>query len=93
MRACGGANVFADLPLLTPSVSWEAAVAADPELIATSGRKQDAARDFVSWRRFANVSAVKQQRFVSIDGNLIGRLGPRFVEGAEALCAAIEAAR
>jgi len=93
MRLCGGVNVFADLPLLTPTVSWEAAVATDPQLIATSGREQDAARDFAPWRRFAKVSAVKQQRFVSIDGDLIGRMGPRFVEGAAALCEAIEATR
>jgi iron complex transport system substrate-binding protein len=93
MRACGGVNVFAELPLLTPAVSWEAAVAADPQLIATSGRSEDAVRDFAPWRRFANVSAVKRQRYASIDGDLIGRMGPRFVEGATALCAAIERAR
>jgi iron complex transport system substrate-binding protein len=93
MRTCGGVNVFADLPLLTPSMSWEAAVAANPQLIAGSGRKEDAARDFAAWRRFVNVSAVKQQRFVAIDGDLIGRMGPRFVEGAAALCESIEQAR
>ena len=94
MRACGGVNVFADLPLLTPSVSWEAAIAADPQLIAGSGRKQDAERDFAAWRRLAkNVSAVNRQRFALIDGDLIGRMGPRFVEGAAALCEAIEGAR
>jgi iron complex transport system substrate-binding protein len=93
MRACGGVNIFAGLPLLTPSVSWEAAVAADPQLIAGSGRKEDAVRDFAAWQRFAAVSAVKAQRFVSIDGNLIGRMGPRFVEGAAGLCGAIERAR
>jgi iron complex transport system substrate-binding protein len=93
MRTCGGVNVFADLPLLTPSVSWEAAVAADPQLIAGSGRPQDASRDFAPWRRFAAVSAVRREQMVSIDGNLIGRMGPRFVEGAQVLCAAIEGAR
>ena len=93
MRLCSGVNVFADLPLLTPTVSWEAAVAADPQLIVGSGRKDDAARDFAAWRRFAKVSAVKQQRYASIDGDLIGRMGPRFVEGAGALCEVIERAR
>ena len=94
MRACGGVNVFADLPLLTPSVSWEAAIAADPQLIAGSGRKEDAARDFAAWSRLGkNISAVKRQRFAAIDGNLIGRMGPRFVEGAAGLCEAIERAR
>lgn len=93
MRTCGGVNVFADLQLLTPSVSWEAAVKADPQLIAGSGRPQDALRDFAGWRRFAGVDAVKRQRYAAIDGNLIGRMGPRFVEGAAALCEAIDAAR
>lgn len=93
MRMCGGVNVFADLPLLTPTVSREAAAAADPQLIAGSGRQQDAASDFAAWRRFTSVSAVRQQRFASIDADLIGRMGPRFVEGAAALCAAIERAR
>jgi len=93
LRTCGGVNVFADLPLLTPTVSWEAAVAADPQLIATAARPDDAARDFTPWRRFANVSAVKRQRFASIDGDLIGRMGPRFVDGAAALCEAIERTR
>lgn len=91
LRACGGVNVFADLPLLTPSVSWEVAV--DPQLIAGSGRSEDAPRDFAAWKRFAAVSAVKHGRFVSIDGNLIGRMGPRFVEGADALCALIDRVR
>jgi hypothetical protein len=40
-----------------------------------------------------NVSAVKQQRYVSIDGDLMGRMGPRFVEGAELLCRSIAGAR
>ena len=93
MRACGGVNVFAELPLLTPTVSWEATIAADPQLIAGSGRKEDAGRDFAAWRRFTTVSAVRQQRFASIDGDLIGRMGPRFAEGAAGLCEAIERAR
>jgi iron complex transport system substrate-binding protein len=93
LRACGGINVFADLPLLTPSVSWEAAVTANPELIATSGRREDAARDFAPWRRFTVVSAVKHERYASIDGDLIGRMGPRFVDGAAALCEAIDRVR
>jgi iron complex transport system substrate-binding protein len=93
IRACGGVNVFADLPLLTPTVGWEAAVAANPQLIAGAGRPEDAARDFATWQRFGEVSAVKQRRFATIDGSLIGRMTPRFVDGAAALCEAIERVR
>lgn len=93
MRVCGGVNVFGELPLLTPTVSWEAAVARDPQLIATSGRAEDTARDFAAWQRFTTVAAVRRNRWVSIDGDLIGRMGPRFVAGAERLCQAIDTAR
>jgi iron complex transport system substrate-binding protein len=93
IEACGGVNVFGALPLLTPAVSWEAAVAADPQLIAASGRPTDAEGDFARWRRFAQVSAVRNQQFAHLDGDLIGRMGPRFVQGAAALCEAIDRAR
>jgi iron complex transport system substrate-binding protein len=93
ITACGGVNVFGTMPLLTPTVSWEAAVTADPELVAASGREEDATRDFSPWRRFMKVRAVQRSQFAHIDGDLIGRMGPRFVDGATALCAAIDSAR
>ena len=91
--ACAATNVFAELPLLTPTVAWEAAVAADPQLIVGSGGAQDSAQDFVRWRRFPQVSAVRRDQFARIDGDLISRMGPRFVHGAAALCEAVDRAR
>lgn len=93
INACGGVNVFAALPLLTPTVGWEAAVAADPQLIATAGRPADTELDFARWQRFTQVSAVKHRQFATLDADLIGRMGPRFVQGAAALCDAIDRAR
>jgi iron complex transport system substrate-binding protein len=93
IQACGGVNIFGTLPLLTPTVSWEAAIAADPQLIAASGRPADAAAEFSRWRRFAQVSAVRNEQFAYLDADLIGRMGPRFVQGAAALCEAIDRAR
>jgi iron complex transport system substrate-binding protein len=90
---CAGVNVFGALPLLTPTISWEAAVLADPQLIASSGRSADSETDFARWRRFSQVSAVRQNHFAHIDGDLIGRMGPRFVHGVAALCDAIDRAR
>ena len=91
--ACGATNVFGELPLLTPTVAWEAAVAADPQLIVGSGGAQDSQQDFARWRRFTQVSAVRRGQFARIDGDLIGRMGPRFVRGAAALCDAVDRAR
>ena len=92
ISACGGVNVFAELPALTPTVSWEAAVQRNPQLIAMAGAASDHP-ELGQWPRFPAVDAVKHQRFALIDGDLIGRMGPRFVQGARRLCEAIDAAR
>jgi iron complex transport system substrate-binding protein len=92
LRACGGVNAFAGLPALTPSVSWEAAVRSNPQLIA--GMAGDDGRFAPGrWLEFPRVDAVRHGRFAAIDGALIGRMGPRFIDGAEQLCHAVDAAR
>ena len=92
IAACGGRNVFADVPTLTASVSWEAAVQRDPELVVTGGSPSEPAKPG-RWADFPQVSATRHGEFARIDGDLIVRSGPRFVDGARELCAAIDRAR
>ena len=90
--ACGGSNVFGELSTLTATVSWEVAVQRDPELVVTAGTRGEAAKPG-RWAEFAQVSATKHGEFANIDGDLISRSGPRFVDGARELCLAIDRAR
>ena len=92
IAACGGRNVFGDLPTLTATVSWEVAVQRDPELIVTGGSPSEPARPG-RWASFAQVSATKHGEFARLDGDLIARSGPRFVDGARQMCVAIDRAR
>jgi iron complex transport system substrate-binding protein len=92
ISACGGVNVFAEVPTLTATVSWEAAVQRDPELVVTAGNPGEPARPG-RWSEFAQVSATKHGAFANIEGDLISRSGPRFVDGARELCIAIDRAR
>jgi iron complex transport system substrate-binding protein len=92
ISACGGTNVFAELPTLTATVSWEVAVQRDPELVVTAGSPSEPARPG-RWADFAQVSATKHGEFARIEGDLIDRSGPRFVDGARELCVAIDHAR
>lgn len=92
ITACGGTNVFAELPALTPTVSWEAAVQRNPQVIAMAGAASDHP-ERARWPQFTGVEAVRQQRYALIDGSLIGRMGPRFTQGARQLCEAIDKAR
>jgi iron complex transport system substrate-binding protein len=99
---CGGRNIYADQPLTVPQLSTESVVAADPDVIiaarvdhdSASGAKdgrQDAALS--SWLRFTSMRAVRTRQIWTVPGDAISRAGPRLLDGAIAMCTAIDAAR
>jgi iron complex transport system substrate-binding protein len=92
ITACGGRNVFADVPTLTATVSWEAAVRRDPEIVLAGGSASEPARPG-RWTEFPQVSATRRHQFARVDGDLLLRSGPRFVQGAREMCEAIERTR
>lgn len=95
IRLCGGRNVFGHLAPLVPTVSEEAVLRADPELILVSAPPaSDDARDQVrAWRRFARLSAVAHGEVRVVDPDLVNRPTPRVLLGARQVCEAMEAAR
>ncbi len=91
---CGGRNVFASLAILAPTVDAEAVVAADPQLIVTAAERGGArGADLATWARWPTVDAVRHRRYLFLDPALITRHTPRILDGAAALCVAIDAAR
>ena len=92
ITACGGVNAFAGLPALTPIVSWEAAAQADPQVIA-GARVDDTTAPQGQWARLQQVDAVRHRRYALLPPDLLGRMGPRFVDGAQLLCEALDTAR
>jgi iron complex transport system substrate-binding protein len=92
IAACGGTNVFGEVSTLTATVSWEVAVQRDPELVMTAGSAGEPAKPG-RWAEFPQVSATRHGQFGRIEGDLIARSGPRFVDGARELCVAIDRAR
>ena len=47
----------------------------------------------LAWKRWPQLPATRYGNFATVDANLLHRMGPRFVDGVESLCAAIDAAR
>jgi iron complex transport system substrate-binding protein len=99
---CGGRNLFAGLPQLVPQLSIESVVAARPEaMLATRIQQQDgegARREpddpgFAPWRRFGSMPAVQRRWMFTLPGDTISRQGPRIVQGARALCEALQTVR
>ena len=93
IRVCGGENVFASLTLPAPGVSVEAVLAARPEAIIAGADGGVRPRWLDEWRRWASLPAVALGNLYTVDANLLHRPGPRFLDGMEGLCAALDEAR
>lgn len=83
---CGGSNIFANLDALTPAVSVEAVLAADPEVIIASGMGAERPEWLDEWKKWPQLRAVKNKQLYSIDPNLTQRATPRLLLGAEKMC-------
>jgi len=92
VELCGGANIFAHLPDLVPTVSPEAVLAADPEVIVTAA-EQPSAEALGVWRRWPQMRAVRKGNLLVIPADDISRATPRLLEGAWRLCRALDGAR
>jgi len=90
IAACGGENVFAALTLPAPVVSVEAVLAARPEVIVAGAAGGVRPSWLDDWKKWPALPAVADGALVTVDADLLHRAGPRFVAGAEALCAAID---
>ncbi|HEV2038765.1 MAG TPA: cobalamin-binding protein [Casimicrobiaceae bacterium] len=90
---CGGENVFASIRLPAPSVSVESVLAAAPEAIVagTDGALRPTWLD--AWAPWRSVPAVARGNLLVVDANLLHRAGPRFIDGVEQLCLALDRAR
>ena len=93
IRLCGGVNVFADLPALAPTVSVEAVLQKNPEVIIRGARKGEQAVGLAMWKQYPALLAARRGNLYTVDSDLMARAGPRMVDGAEALCARLDEAR
>jgi iron complex transport system substrate-binding protein len=89
---CGGVNVFAAAPLLTPSVSLEAVLAAKPQVVLGGSSAMRAEELVAGWRR-APVRALRDLPVRYVPPDLIQRQTPRIAEGARFVCEYLEEVR
>ncbi|PLK50828.1 cobalamin-binding protein [Uliginosibacterium sp. TH139] len=101
IRLCGGVNVFGKEPMLVPHLSTESVVATNPDVILTArmgghGDGPQRAMDEASlagWLKFGSLTAVKNRQLWLIPGDTISRHGPRILDGAQSVCAALDDTR
>lgn len=93
LTLCGGRNVFGGLGALAPVVGVESVLAADPQVIIAAGSDARNADWLAQWRRWPQLAAVRQGTLFEVEADIVQRPTPRFLDGVEALCAALDAAR
>lgn len=89
---CGGRNIFAQLRTLAPTVSTEAVLAANPEIIITAS-EQPAEAVLGEWRKWPRLAAVRNGHLLTIDTDQLARPTPAVVQGVRRLCELIDGAR
>ena len=94
LRTCGADNVFGSESPLTPTVSMEAAIATNPELLVSArATRPDEPQWLAPWLPWRHVTAVARKNFCEVNPDWMSRPGPRLIDGAEELCACVEQAR
>jgi iron complex transport system substrate-binding protein len=90
IRICGGQNIFSPLTALTATVSTEAVIARNPQLISTGVAAQEKPGDpLAQWRTMPGLRAAQNKAFLLLDANKFSRATPRMLDEVEKLCAAI----
>lgn len=93
LRVCGGKNIFGRLSAAAPTLSTEAVIQENPELIITGDSENQAGSGIEQWKPFVSMLAVKNSNLVAVDGDQLNRAGPRIIDGAKIVCEAMEQAR
>ena len=93
MDLCGGENIFGALGALTPTLSTEAVLAANPEAIVASGMDEASPEWLDHWRNWPELDAVARNNLFFIPPDLLQRHTPRLLDGALRMCRQLEQAR
>jgi iron complex transport system substrate-binding protein len=87
---CGGRNIFADLDQAAPTVTREAVLSRDPQVILAG---PDATASLASWRATPFLAAVKHGNVIPLDAPTLVLPSPSILTGVDTLCGALDQAR
>jgi iron complex transport system substrate-binding protein len=93
IRVCGGKNIFGQLSATAPTLTTEAVIQENPEMIISGDSQNQSVSGIEQWKVFNTMLAVKNHNLIAIDGDQLNRAGPRIIDGAKLVCEAMENVR
>lgn len=97
IEICGGKNVFAELPILSPEVSVESVISANPDVIVASGIATNNGVQrppwLDDWLQWPTIKAAKNNHLYHLHPDLIHRQTFRILQGTRILCEQLQRAR
>ncbi|MEO8441802.1 MAG: cobalamin-binding protein [Betaproteobacteria bacterium] len=90
---CGGVNIFAATPALTPVVSLESVIAARPEVVL-GGSSATTPEEFIApWLSDEHYAGLRNVHAMYVDPDYIQRQTPRVLRGARLVCEHLDTVR
>ncbi|SEL29817.1 cobalamin-binding protein [Nitrosovibrio tenuis] len=94
LELCGGVNIFGSAPSLTPLVSVENLLEADPQVIISSMSQEFSESEVKALLgRFSHISAIRRNNLYFVHPDLMHRQTARVIQAAKIVCAQLESAR
>lgn len=93
LKACGGINIFADLPLLAPRVNIEAVLERNPEVILFGARQAQQPGLKQAWQPWNMLDAVRLGDLHYVDPDNVNRQTVRLLAGMRSICALLDEVR
>jgi iron complex transport system substrate-binding protein len=93
IRLCGGANIFASLPIIAPTVTVESVLLQNPEAIISGESRTHPSDGLAMWKQYPALLATQRGNLFAVDADLMNRPGPRIIDGAAEMCEKLDQAR
>jgi vitamin B12 transport system substrate-binding protein len=93
VEVCQGVNVFGSNPTLYPKIGIENVIVAQPELMILPDENSDKPQPIINWQKWTEIPAVKNNKFIHVDADLLHRFSTRMLSGIEDMCEKIDGQR
>lgn len=90
IEVCQGVNVFADNATPYPKISIENVIVAQPHLMILPDENADKPQPVIDWHKWPEIPAVKNNKFIHVDADLLHRFSTRMLSGIEDMCEKID---